>query len=94
MLPTARLYTMTPFYNMMNNQDTFVQLLLKPVEKVGVRTEFHWLRLTEPRDLAYFGSGALKEDLDGHVFGEDILRDAFASSDANYGFIETTLSFG
>ncbi len=29
----------------------------------------------------------------GHVFGEDILREAFASSDANYGFIETTLSF-
>ena len=29
----------------------------------------------------------------GYVFGEDILRDAFASSDANYGFTETTLSF-
>jgi len=66
LLPTARLYALTPFFNLMNNQDLFAQLLLKPAKKVGIRTDLHWLRVTEPRDFAYFGGGATKRDFFGY----------------------------
>jgi hypothetical protein len=66
LLPTARLYALTPFFNMMNNQDLFAQLLLKPMEKVGLRADLHWLRVSEPRDFAYFGGGATKDSFFGY----------------------------
>jgi hypothetical protein len=128
MLPTARLYALTPFYNMMNNQDLFVQLLLKPLEQLGLRTDFHYLRAVESRDFVYRGGGATSSTffgyagipangdreigylldvgltwtpLDflklygyyGHVFGRKVLESNFAGADANYGFIDVTLSF-
>lgn len=65
MLPTARLYAQTPFYNMMNDQDVFVQLLLRPLKQLGVRIDGHWLSATERADLAYFGGGATKDDFFG-----------------------------
>ncbi|MBY0280003.1 alginate export family protein [Candidatus Binatia bacterium] len=65
MLPTAWLYAQFPFYNMMNNQDVFVQALLDPHPMVSVRTDFHWLRVNSGRDLAYFGGGATKNDFFG-----------------------------
>ncbi len=58
MLPTAWLYAQFPFYNMMNNQDVFAQLILKPHSKVVVRADFHWLKLKESKDLVYAGAGA------------------------------------
>jgi hypothetical protein len=66
LLPTARLYAFTPFYNLMNNQDVFAQLLLKPLATVFVRTDFHWLQVTKHDDLLYFGGGATKQDFFGY----------------------------
>ena len=122
-LPTARIYAQFPFYNLMNNEDMFVQLLLKPHPRVTVRSDYHWLRVTEPRDLWYAGGGAtnntvfgfsgipagsrrelahlvdlgltvkLHERLTaylyyGHAFGQGVIRNTFAGSDASYGYVD------
>src|SRR5947199_9853942 len=63
MLPTARLYAQTPFFNLMNNSDLFAQLILAPHRRVLVRADYHWLALTEPRDPWYAGSGAPNDDV-------------------------------
>ncbi|HZR82513.1 MAG TPA: alginate export family protein [Candidatus Binatia bacterium] len=65
MLPTAWLYAQFPFYNMMNNQDVFAQAILEPDPRVSLRLDFHWLRVSSSRDLAYFGGGATKNDFFG-----------------------------
>lgn len=52
-VPTARLYALTTFYSLMNTEDAFVQLILRPTAGVVWRTDFHNLRLTETRDLWY-----------------------------------------
>jgi len=65
MLPTAWLYAQFPFYNMMNNQDVFMQAILEPHRQVSLRLDFHWLRVNSSRDLAYFGGGATKNDFFG-----------------------------
>jgi hypothetical protein len=67
LLPTARVYAQLPFYNLMNDVDTFAQLLLQPHAKVSVRLDYHWLRLTESRDLWYSGGGAIKDDVFGYA---------------------------
>jgi len=66
MLPTARLYAQTPFYNMMNDQDVFVQWLLQPASWLGARVDLHWLRTNSAQDFAYFGGGATKADFFGY----------------------------
>ena len=43
-LPTARVYAQLPFFNLMNNQDVFAQLILRPHARVTIRTDYHWLR--------------------------------------------------
>lgn len=65
MLPTARIYAQTPFYNMMNNQDVFVQAFLKPLDRLGVQIEGHWLRTNDSADFAYFGGGATSDTFFG-----------------------------
>jgi hypothetical protein len=65
LLPTARTYAQFPFYNMMNNQDVFLQLILRPHKRVSVRTDGHWLRATTSSDLVYAGGGATSQ----HNFG-------------------------
>jgi len=67
MLPTARKYALFPFYNLMNNEDFFVQLILKPHEKVLIRTDLHFLHLNESRDRWYMGAGATRDN--GNIFG-------------------------
>ena len=64
-LPTPRVYSRFPFYNLMNNEDTFIQGMDKPVKKVVVRSDVHWLQLTSGKDLWYQGGGAF----DNKVFG-------------------------
>jgi hypothetical protein len=49
----------------MNSADAFAQLLLQPHAQVNVRLDYHWLRLTESRDLWYSGGGAIKDDAFG-----------------------------
>ena len=65
LLPTPRTYAQLPFYNLMNLQDVLASLILRPHEKVTLRTDYHWLRVTEPRDLWYSGGGAQNDDLFG-----------------------------
>jgi len=64
-LPTARVYAQLPFFNLMNNQDLFAQLILRPHARVVIRTDYHWLSLTERRDLWYAGGGATNAKIFG-----------------------------
>ncbi|MFN2375130.1 MAG: alginate export family protein [Candidatus Binatia bacterium] len=129
-LPTPRLYSLSTFYNLMNNQDIFAQVILKPMAGLVWRTDFHVLRLSEDDDLWYFGGGATREKRNagfgfggrpsgggnslmevletqvsykwndyvsttlyyGHGFGEDVVDANFSGSNANYGFLEVTLT--
>jgi len=61
-LPTSRLYALTPFYNLMNNQDVFAQLILKPLASVLLRLDYHYLEVAADDDLVYAGGGATRED--------------------------------
>lgn len=58
MLPTARSYAMTPFYNSMNMEDLMFQVMWKPHEKVNLRSDLHILKVEEEGDLLYSGGGA------------------------------------
>jgi hypothetical protein len=64
-LPTPRVYARDPFYNQMNNQDEFFQLIDKPTKKLEIRSDLHWVQLTSGKDLWYQGGGAF----DNKVFG-------------------------
>ena len=66
-LPTPRIYARTPFFNMMNNEDSFVQLRLKPHARVALRTDAHYLRLSSKRDLWFVGGGAFQKQTFGFV---------------------------
>jgi hypothetical protein len=127
-LPTARMYAQFPFFNSMNNEDLFTQLIVKPHPRVGIRTDYHWLRLTARRDLWYAGGGATNDQvfgfsgipsggnrelahlvdcavtvslLDqltayayyGHAFGQDVVRNTFPGTGANYGYVELTYRY-
>ena len=54
---TPRPYALTPFYNTMNLDDRFVQVLLTPGPKWSVRADYHRLRLDRSQDLWYAGGG-------------------------------------
>jgi Alginate export len=57
-LPTPRPYARFPFFNMMNTEDAFGALVLRPHAKVTISSEYHSLRLTNASDLWYSGGGA------------------------------------
>lgn len=59
-LPTPRIYARFPFYNMMNDEDRYGALILRPHGKVTTVSEFHSLRLSNPDDLWYSGGGAFQ----------------------------------
>lgn len=63
MLPTARLYSFSILYNMMNTEDAFVSLILKPQHNLTFRTEFHALDLSEKDDRWYLGSGTMHNNV-------------------------------
>lgn len=56
-LPTPRPFARFPFFNMMNNQDAFGMLILRPHDKLTVSSEFHSLRLANASDAWYIGGG-------------------------------------
>ncbi len=64
-LPTPRIYARFPFYNLMNNEDAFAQLRLKPHPRLALRTDVHHLRLSSTSDQWYLGGGAFQ----GPTFG-------------------------
>jgi hypothetical protein len=66
-LPTSRLYAMFPFYNMMNNQDLFAQLVLEPHERVSFSATAHQLRLEADEDFLYAGGGATSNQVFGYT---------------------------
>jgi hypothetical protein len=59
-LPTPRPYARFPFFNMMNTEDRFAILMLRPHPKVTVSSEFHALRLSDANDFWYSGGGAFQ----------------------------------
>jgi hypothetical protein len=58
LLPTPRPYARFPFFNMMNTEDRYGILQLRPHPKVTISGEFHALRLSDPNDFWYSGGGA------------------------------------
>jgi len=64
-LPTPRLYARFPFFNQLNNTDTFAQLILRPNPKTNLRFEAHRLQLTSAQDLYYSGGGAFQSGGNG-----------------------------
>jgi len=66
-LPTPRIYARFPFYNLMNNEDMFAQLRLKPHAKLSMRADAHYLRLSNAKDLWYVGGGAFQRQTFGYI---------------------------
>ncbi len=66
-LPTPRVYARFPFYNLMNLEDAFAQLRLKPHERVSLRTDVRYLRLSDEKDLWYVGGGAFQKNSFGYA---------------------------
>jgi hypothetical protein len=60
LLPTPRPYAKFPFFNMMNTEDRYGILILRPHPKVTLTSEFHALRLSNANDLWYSGGGAFQ----------------------------------
>ncbi len=67
LMPTARKYSLSTLYTLMNLNDVFVQALLRPTPKLGVRVDLHRLDLATARDRWYSGSGATQKT--GTSFG-------------------------
>ncbi|MGH8006022.1 MAG: alginate export family protein [Candidatus Binatia bacterium] len=89
-IPTARIYAYSAFYNLMNNEDAFAQLILRPFAGFVWRSDFHNIRLTESRDLWYQGAGATLSDRNiGFGFPG---RPAFGHRDL-FQVAETSLSY-
>jgi hypothetical protein len=66
-LPTPRQYARFPFYNMMNNEDLYGTLNLRPASKLTLRSELHTLRLASASDLWYSGGGAFQPATFGYT---------------------------
>jgi hypothetical protein len=60
LMPTPRLYARFPFFNMMNTEDRFGMLQLRPHSKVTISSEFHALRLSNANDFWYSGGGVFQ----------------------------------
>jgi hypothetical protein len=67
LIPTARPYARFPFYNMMNNEDLYGTLVLRPLAKLSFRSELHSLRLANASDLWYLGTGAYQPKTFGYT---------------------------
>jgi hypothetical protein len=63
-LPTGRVYSYSTYYNLLNNEDAFAEILFRPIAGVLSRTAFHDVRLNASKDLWYQGSGATVADRD------------------------------
>jgi hypothetical protein len=56
-LPTPRVYARFPFFNMMNNRDTFGEVILRPAKAFTIRADIHSVALANRNDLWYSGGG-------------------------------------
>lgn len=66
-LPTPRIYARFPFYNLMNSEDGFVQVIDRPRKRLELRADLHWLQLSSSSDLWYLGGGAFDNKVFGYV---------------------------
>jgi hypothetical protein len=66
-LPTPRQYARLPFHNMMNTEDVYAQLKLRPHARLALRADVHHLRLSSRNDLWYVGGGAFQEGTFGYI---------------------------
>lgn len=66
-LPTPRIYARFPFYNLMNSQDVFAEVIVRPHPKWTIRSDAHFLRLSDRHDLWYTGGGAFQPATFGYV---------------------------
>jgi hypothetical protein len=66
-LPTPRIYARFPFYNLMNNEDAFLQLRLTPERRLTLRADLRYLRVSNEKDLWYLGGGAFQERTFGYI---------------------------
>jgi hypothetical protein len=66
-LTTPRQYARFPFYNMMNNEDFYGTLNLRPTTKLALRSEAHALRLANSKDFWYSGGGAFQANTFGYT---------------------------
>jgi hypothetical protein len=67
LMPTPRPYAKFPFYDMVNNEDRYATLTLRPHAKVTLVSEVHALRLTSRNDLWYLGGGVFQPWTFGYV---------------------------
>ncbi len=67
LLPTPRPYARFPFYNMMNNEDLYGTVNVRPISKLALRSEVHTLRLASSSDLWYLGGGAFQPKTFGYT---------------------------
>ncbi len=63
MIPTLRIYSLTPSYTFMNTNYWMAQVILKPYKNVVVRSDVHFVDLTEKEDAWYLGSGMMRPDV-------------------------------
>ena len=78
-LPTPRPFARFPLYNLMNNEDAFVQLTISPHRKLTLRSEAHSLNLANANDLWYSGGGAFQKETFGYTGRPSGGRKGFAT---------------
>ncbi|HSL71393.1 MAG TPA: alginate export family protein, partial [Longimicrobiales bacterium] len=66
-LPTPRVYARFPFYNLMNTEDLFLEVMVRPIAGLTVRADAHALRLKDPADFWYAGGGAFERQSFGYA---------------------------
>ncbi|HYD55024.1 MAG TPA: alginate export family protein, partial [Gemmatimonadaceae bacterium] len=68
MVPTPRVYARMPFFTLMNVEDVFASLIVRPrAAPVTARFDARQLRLAEGRDLWYAGGGAFESTSFGYA---------------------------
>ena len=59
-MPTPHLFARFPFFNMMNNQDIYAGITVKPHARLSLSSEFHSLSLRNRNDLWYAGGNVFQ----------------------------------
>jgi len=67
MAPGTRKYNLLPYCDLMNIEDTFVQMITYPIKNMTLRADYHVLSLNNDDDRWYMGSGPTQND--GGIFG-------------------------
>ncbi len=66
-LPTPRPFARLPFFNMMNNDDAYGILILRPHKALTINSEMHSMRLSNSNDQWLLGGGAFQPWTFGYV---------------------------